>query len=186
MGQKRDFEQMEAVRLEAARLLKSGLSQAEISRKLKVSRMAVSKWNATFETHGKRGLRKKKAGRKLKFGKKNMHLDNVGRILDEEFLRNGFRKNYWTLKKIAEIFERETGEHYTESGMWHLLKNHLGIKKYFFPPGKSLYLPPKDTHSFPPLLNLFQAKSRRGKRFRELRAESYKEIFISRAKEIKK
>jgi DNA-binding XRE family transcriptional regulator len=42
-GMRRDFDALEARRIEAARLLRTGLSQAEVARKVGVHRQSVSR-----------------------------------------------------------------------------------------------------------------------------------------------
>jgi predicted transcriptional regulator len=44
MATKRDLEAIEARRIEGARLLKRKVAQAEVARRLRVSRQAVSVW----------------------------------------------------------------------------------------------------------------------------------------------
>jgi hypothetical protein len=43
-------------RLQAARLFEQGLSQAEVARRLQVSRQTASRWHARWRTGGRAGL----------------------------------------------------------------------------------------------------------------------------------
>ena len=64
-GVKRDFEALEKRRWEAARLLKTGLHQAEVARRLGVHRQAVSRWAQQVAQWGRAGLKAVgRAGRK--------------------------------------------------------------------------------------------------------------------------
>ncbi len=57
-GVRRDFAALETRRIEAARSLRAGLSQAEVARKVGVHRQSVSRWARELEQSGLRGLRK--------------------------------------------------------------------------------------------------------------------------------
>src|SRR5271170_1374396 len=59
-GVRRDLAALEQRRMEAARLLKEGLSQSEVARELGVHRQSVSRWARELEQSGVRGLRKAK------------------------------------------------------------------------------------------------------------------------------
>ena len=64
-GVKRDFDALEDRRFEAFRLLKKGLSEAEVARQVEVHRQSVNRWAQQIEKHGRRGLKKAgRAGRK--------------------------------------------------------------------------------------------------------------------------
>jgi len=57
-GVRRDFAAVEVRRMEAARLLRAGVSQSEIARKVGAHRQSVSRWARELEHSGVRGLRK--------------------------------------------------------------------------------------------------------------------------------
>ena len=57
----RDFQALERRRMQAARLLETGYSQAEVARRAGVHRQSVSRWAADLDESGRTGL--KKAGR---------------------------------------------------------------------------------------------------------------------------
>ena len=56
-GVRRDFAALEERRLEAARLLRAGLSQSEVARKVGVHRQSVSRWARELDISGVHGLR---------------------------------------------------------------------------------------------------------------------------------
>ena len=65
IGVRRDFEVLEQRRLEAARLLRAGVSQSEVARRVGVHRQSVSRWDKELKESGIRGLKKAgRAGRK--------------------------------------------------------------------------------------------------------------------------
>ena|SRR5207302_729586 len=62
---RRDFDLLEKRRLRAARLLEKGVPQAEVARRVGVHRQSVSRWAATLQSEGPKGLKKAgRAGRK--------------------------------------------------------------------------------------------------------------------------
>jgi len=64
-GVRRDFDALEQRRLEAARLLRRGVSQSEVAREVGVHRQSVSRWDKEIKESGVRGLKKAgRAGRK--------------------------------------------------------------------------------------------------------------------------
>ena len=52
-GQKRDFDALERRRMEALRLFRKGIPQAQIARQLKVARQTVSRWVRQYREGGK-------------------------------------------------------------------------------------------------------------------------------------
>ena len=64
MSKRRDYELMEERRLEGARLLKEGVSQAEVARQLDVSRQSVHEWAKVLAARGVKGLVRVPTGRK--------------------------------------------------------------------------------------------------------------------------
>jgi transposase len=107
-------EQLEERRLVAGRLLRAGrLSQAEIARRLGVSRMAVSQW-AEQLTHSPPGLaalrRRPKPGRPPRLTPRQWRelLD----VLAEGAMRSGFETERWTLPRVRAVIERRFGVTY--------------------------------------------------------------------------
>ena len=98
---------MEERRLEGGRLLKAGKrSQAEIARRVGLSRATVSDWAKKVEAEGIRGLRKRKAtGGLSKLTKEQKQ--QLKRLLDRGALACGFSTDRWTLQRIYELIERE-------------------------------------------------------------------------------
>ena len=56
---KRDLKALQRRRLRAARLLTKGLPQAEVARRVGVSRQSVSAWAAKLEADGRAALKAK-------------------------------------------------------------------------------------------------------------------------------
>jgi transposase len=106
--------QREERRLEAAPLLQAGqLSQAEIARRMSVSRMAVSKWAKQLRQHPEdlASLEcRPRPGRppRLTAGQ----WQRVLQRLAQGALRAGFETERWTLQRIRALIVVEFGVHY--------------------------------------------------------------------------
>jgi putative transposase len=104
--------QLEERRLAAGRLLRAGrLTQAEIARRLGVSRAAVTRWKARLARRGVRGLR-----RRASPGRPS-HLQpsqwaQVLRLLRRGAMAAGFDPERWTLPRIAVVVKRIFGVRY--------------------------------------------------------------------------
>ena len=57
-GVRRDFDELERRRLAAVDLLRQGIHQAEVARRVGAHRQSVSRWAKQLEQGGKRALRK--------------------------------------------------------------------------------------------------------------------------------
>jgi transposase len=120
-GVRRDFEQLEQRRLEAAELLRQGLHQAEVARRVGVHRQSVSRWTQELKQGGKRALRKAgRAGRRPR-----LHAEDLRRI--EKGLKRGpevlgYETSLWTSWRVADLIERECGVHYHPSQAWRILR----------------------------------------------------------------
>jgi len=118
---KRDFVAMEERRREAARLLRKGVSQAEVSRITGVSRQSVSRWASTLEEEGLRGLRRaRRAGRKP--GLDSKQLEQLARLLKAGPEAAGFSTGLWTLPRVAQLIEQRFGIAYGTTRVWQLLR----------------------------------------------------------------
>lgn len=105
--------QREERRLEAARLLQTGqLSQAEIARRMGVSRMAVSKWAKQLRQHRNdpASLRRRPVpGRPSRLAAAQWQ--HVLQRLAQGALRAGFETERWTLQRIRALIVVEFGVH---------------------------------------------------------------------------
>ena len=104
-AQKRDFDELERRRMTAARLLNRGISQAEVARRVKVSRESVRRWWNHIRQHGSAGLRKVgPAGRKP--GLSGEDLRRLESILRAGPEKSGFANGLWTLDRIVEVIRK--------------------------------------------------------------------------------
>jgi len=119
---KRDHSAMEQRRLEALSLLSDGVSQSEVARRLGVTRQAVSKWMAAKRDGGVKALASKgKPGRKT--APTPVELKKVEAALVKGPVKNGYRNDLWTLRRVSEVIARVTGRQPPSiSRTWGLLR----------------------------------------------------------------
>lgn len=121
-GQKRDFEEMERIRIRAIRLLEKGMAQSDIARKLGVTKQAVFRWKTIWEKEGLEGLRYPgRAGRKPALAPEQLMQ------LEEELLKgpkaHGYMTEIWTSRRVRELIRQFFGVEYHPNHMWRLLQS---------------------------------------------------------------
>ena|SRR5918994_204162 len=110
-GVKRDFDALERRRFGALRLLKKGLSEAEVARQVGVHRQSVNRWAKQIGEQGPEGLKKAgRAGRKSRLSE--AHLKRIESGLKRGPAALGYETNLWTLERVAELIERDCGVKY--------------------------------------------------------------------------
>jgi transposase len=115
-----DYATEQARRIEAGRLFARGLSQAQVVRRLSVSRQSASRWFYLWEANGSEGLRGAgRTGRKRRLSDEDLcHLEA---LLIEGPEAQGYETNLWTLKRIARVVQRHFGVRYHPGHVWKLL-----------------------------------------------------------------
>lgn len=123
---KRDFDGLEQRRMMAAKLLERGIPQAEVARRLKVSRESVRRWRNQMVIHGStQGLKKAgRAGRKARL--EQGELQRLEAILRQGPEKSGFPNGLWTLDRIAAVIGQEFGVEYHPGHVWWILHHKLG------------------------------------------------------------
>jgi transposase len=107
-------EQLEERRLEAGRLLRAGRhTQAEIARRLDVSRTAVSQWAKRLRESPHRSAalkRRAKPGRPARLAPRQWQklLD----VLSQGAIKAGFKTERWTLPRVRVMIQRRFGVTY--------------------------------------------------------------------------
>src|SRR5712692_2806447 len=120
-GVRRDFAALEARRMEAARLLRQGLSQSQVARAVGVHRQSVSRWARELEQSGVRGLRQaQRTGRPPKLGP--AQLRDLERALKRGPEAFGFASGLWTASRVRAVIEYRTGVRYHEDHVWRILR----------------------------------------------------------------
>ncbi|HVV73185.1 MAG TPA: helix-turn-helix domain-containing protein, partial [Verrucomicrobiae bacterium] len=121
-GVKRDFDQLERRRLQAAKLFDKGLSQAEVSRQLNVHRQSVSRWHQAWKANGARALRKVgRAGRKPLL--QAAQLEQLSRGLKRGPEAMGYGTGPWTTRQVAEFIHRQIGLKFHPGHVWRILRS---------------------------------------------------------------
>jgi len=121
-GVRRDFEALEERRMEAARLLKQGVNQSEVARRLGVHRQTVIRWVRQLAVAGRAGLKKAgRAGRKPKLSAAQL------RQIEKELKRGpqalGYATGLWTAVRVRDLIEYQTGVRYHEAHVWRILRS---------------------------------------------------------------
>src|SRR5258708_34843089 len=108
-------------RMQAAQLFEADLSNAEIARRLHVSRMSVSHWYQTWKEQGTQGLKARKPGRQPLLNAQQ--LQQIVQALLEGPQAHGFETPLWTLARIAQLIAKLTGVSYHPGHVWYLLQD---------------------------------------------------------------
>jgi transposase len=126
---KRDFAALERRRIQAAKLLEQGLSQAEVARRLGVSRESVRRWSNRIKTGGSISALKKtgRAGRKPGLGP--AQLKRLRAILKAGPAKSGFPSTPWTLQRIAIVIHKQFQVRYHPRYVSWILRTKLNWHK---------------------------------------------------------
>jgi len=120
-GVKRNFEALEKRRMQAARLLKKGIHEAEVARRVGAHRQSVNRWAKQIKEAGVAGLKKAgRAGRKPRLSEKD--LGNIREVLKRGPEALGYETGLWTAWRVADLIERECGVRYHSGHVWKILK----------------------------------------------------------------
>jgi transposase len=114
----------EQVRLAAADLIEAGVSDREVARRFRVTRMSANRWRRALASGGRQALASKGPGGarcKLDAGQ----LRVLQTVLDAGPAASGWSDQCWTLARIAEILHRRFGIEYTLAGL-DLLLHRIG------------------------------------------------------------
>src|ERR1035437_8719008 len=116
-GVKRDFDALERRRFQALRLLRQGLNQSEVARRLRVVRQSVARWAALDRKSGERALRQ--AGRKPRLTEPQK--GNLEQRLLAGPERLGYDTSLWSSERVAHLIEQEFGVRYHPGHVWKIL-----------------------------------------------------------------
>lgn len=117
---KRDLKALQRRRLRAARLLDKGVPQAEVARRVGVSRQSVNTWAKKFEADGQAALKAQPLGRPggLQEGERR----KLVRLLKQGALAAGFPTQLWTLPRVGALIADHFGHQYSDVHVWRLLR----------------------------------------------------------------
>ena len=120
-GVRRDFGALERRRMEAAELLKRGVSQSEVARRLGVHRQSVIRWARQLAQSGKTGLKKAgRAGRKPRLS--SAQLKQIEHALKRWPEALGYATGVWTASRVRELIEERCGVRYHQAHVWRILR----------------------------------------------------------------
>jgi transposase len=106
-------------RMRAGRLLLQGIPQAEVARRVAVTRTTVSTWNERLESGGLQALKRRARGRPSRLDAQQKG-ELVG-LLKAGALAQGFATELWTLRRVGQLIEKQFGRRYSESQIWRIL-----------------------------------------------------------------
>ena len=106
-------------RLRAGRLLQRGVAQAEVARRVGVTRTTVSQWNTQLGAGGMEALRSRPRGRPS--GLDDAQRRELIRALTSGALAEGFATDLWTLPRVGQLIKRRFARSYSESQVWRIL-----------------------------------------------------------------
>jgi transposase len=107
--------------MRAARMFERGATQAEVARRLQVSRQSAMRWERGFRKGGRATLEgAHRAGRKPRLT--GQDLSAVEQLLLRGPTAAGYRTDLWTLPRIAAVIEQTTGVPYHPGHVWRLLR----------------------------------------------------------------
>lgn len=108
-------------RLRAGRLLTKGVAQAEVARRVGVSRATVCEWNARLTQGGLTALRRRTRGRPPKLTAEQRA--ELTRLLKAGALKQGFSSDLWTLSRVGQLIKRQYSVRYVDSQIWRILSD---------------------------------------------------------------
>jgi len=120
-GVKLDRVKLEQRRLQAARLLRQGLPEAEVARRVGVHRQSVNRWAERLARGGRQALKRApRAGRPPQLSAADRQRIVQGLKRGPEAL--GYGTGLWTAWRVADLIERECGVKYSTVHAWRVLR----------------------------------------------------------------
>lgn len=121
-GLKRNFDALEKRRLNAFKLLRSGLPQAEVARRVGVHRQSVSRWAKAAEAKGRVALLKAgRAGRLPRLSP--VQKEQIKKALLKGPEAHGYATGLWTVARVGSLIKEQTGCEYHAGHVWKILRS---------------------------------------------------------------
>lgn len=106
-------------------LLKQGASRAEVARRVGVTWVTANRWMKRLRAKGMDSWHDKpRSGRPQRLT--GAQKRKLTKILRKGALRYGYPTELWTLKRVAEVIEKEFGVQYNVTHVWRVLRS-LGL-----------------------------------------------------------
>jgi transposase len=113
---------LEDRRLEAGRLLRQGVSKAEVARQLRVAPSTVTGWAKRLEQGGLAALKSRgRWGRRR--GLDDGQRQRLAKALQAGALAAGFTTELWTLPRMGKVIQQRFGRRYSDSQVWRILRS---------------------------------------------------------------
>jgi DNA-binding GntR family transcriptional regulator/transposase len=120
-GARRDFVRLEQRRRDAAELLRQGVPQAEVARRIGVHRQSVSRWAQQLQDGGPGALKRAmQAGRKGRLSTEDLNRVKRGLIRGPQVL--GYEGDQWTPARVAHLIEEECQVRYKPAQAGRILR----------------------------------------------------------------
>ena len=117
----RRSEELKQRRVEAARLFARGATQAEVARRMRVSRVSALRWYRVWRRSGRHGLGKAGVlGRPCKLQRSQIKRIEAGLLKGPQ--AQGYSTDVWTLPRMAVLIERVSGVRYHSGHVWRVLR----------------------------------------------------------------
>jgi len=100
-------------------MLRGGVAQAEVARRVSVTRTTVSDWNEQLQAGGLVALKSRRRGRPA--GLQEAQRRELMRALKRGALAEGFATDLWTLPRVGQLIKRRFARSYSESQVWRIL-----------------------------------------------------------------
>ena len=114
--------ELERRRRRAVRLLDGGVKQAEVARRVGVTRTSVSRWEKLRQEGGHEALRRpKRFGRPRRLSE--AQCEELIEQLKAGALAAGFATELWTLPRMRTLIEQRFSVKLTEPSVWRLLRS---------------------------------------------------------------
>ena len=109
-------------RRRGARLLEVGVKQAEVARRMGVTRTSVSRWEKLRQEGGEEALKRpKRFGRPRRLS--DVQCEELIEQLKAGALAAGFATELWTLPRMRTLIEQRFSVELTEPSVWRLLRS---------------------------------------------------------------
>lgn len=116
---KRDLDGMELRRREGMRLLGQGISQAEVARRCGVSRPTALRWEQQRQSGQGAAWKRRPLGRRPKL--KPTDKQQLEKALLQGAQAHGFLNDLWTLPRVAQLIQRQSGVRLHPGHVWRVL-----------------------------------------------------------------